>query len=107
IVDSENPGFDTYNFSPDDYYRVINMTGSTVPLLPPGSSFPIPSGQGFFVSYHNDGVSTSSNGGITEGAVSFNNRMRMADNFSNYDFYKNSNVKGKTSSTDNKLWIKL
>lgn len=99
-----NPGFDTYNFSQTDYYDLINLIGGTAPG--PGL-VPIPSGQGFFVSYHDNGESISSNGDITEGEVYFNNIMRIADDVSNSDFYKNSNVKGKTSTIDNKLWIKL
>src|SRR5690606_39232023 len=99
-----NPGFDTYNFSQTDYYDLINLIGGTAPG--PGL-VPIPSGQGFFVSFHNDGVSTSSVGDIAEGEVYFNNNMRIANDVSNSEFYKNSNVKGKTSSTDNKLWVRL
>ena len=107
VASVANPGFDTYNFSQTDYYELINLTGGTFTPPPPGLPYPIASGQGFFVSYHNDGESTSSVGDIAEGAVYFNNDMRIADDFSNSDFYKNSNVKSKTSSADNKLWVKL
>ncbi|WP_339916084.1 T9SS type A sorting domain-containing protein [Yeosuana marina] len=107
VASAGNLGSDTYNFSQTDYYELINITGGTGTPPPMGLPYPIPSGQGFFVSYHNNGESTPPVGGIAEGAIYFNNSMRIADETSNSDFYKNSNGKSKTSSTDNKLWVKL
>ena len=107
-----NPGNEVYNFSQDDYIT-MNLTGVTFTTTPPLSDPAaiidgfIPSGQGFFASYANDGASISTNGVITEGAVHFNNDMRMADDTSNNQFFKNANSKSKTSASTNKLWVNL
>src|SRR5690606_16911827 len=37
---TENPGFETNNFSQDDYYEVINITGGTF-IPPPGLPYGI------------------------------------------------------------------
>ncbi|HEY5686942.1 MAG TPA: hypothetical protein VIS27_01405, partial [Yeosuana sp.] len=111
-----NIGNYQYSFSRDDYAS-MNVTGAVfgVPLekneeTSGGGQVPngyIPSGQGFFVSYHNDGVSTTNDGTIFEGEVYFNNSMRTIDAASNSQFFKNSNTKGKTAASSNKLWINL
>ncbi|MCB0448121.1 MAG: choice-of-anchor D domain-containing protein, partial [Gelidibacter sp.] len=61
----------------------------------------IPSGQGFFVSYSNTGVETSSSGDIKTGQIVFNNNLRVktADND---QFFRTSET-----GIDNRLWVNL
>jgi hypothetical protein len=100
----------TFNFSQDDY-TAINLVGSAGigPPPPPGVvADPIFSGQGFFVSYHNDGVSTSSVGDIDEGEVYFNNDMRVSQGILAFNPFKVSNTKNEiVNSNPNKLWVNL
>ncbi|WP_299884507.1 T9SS type A sorting domain-containing protein [uncultured Lacinutrix sp.] len=111
---SNNNGNSQNNFSQSDY-AMVNGTGGTaggdnngdgiVNALDEPNPY-IPSGQGFFVEYHNMGSSTgsSTNGDgdtITEGIVTFNNSMRSTGN--NNQFFRTSNSTNET----NKLWIYL
>ena len=87
---SSNSGNETSNYTSDDY-AIINAGsgevagGSTV--IP---NRYIPSGQGFFVQ------------GLANGSVTFNNAMRMKDNTSNIQFFRQN-----SNSTANKLWVNL
>lgn len=116
-ADAANPGNEVYNFSQDDY-ATMNITGGvygapleTAEAISANGAGPIPngyipSGQGFFASYA-DGSPSTNIGTIHEGEVRFTNVMRMADGTSNSQFFKNSNIKSKTSSSTNKLWLNL
>lgn len=83
-------GNETLNFSADDYAIVNAGSGE----IAGGSSvIPnryIPSGQGFFVQ------------GMANGNVVFNNAMRMKDDTSNNQFFRQS-----SSSIADKLWLNL
>lgn len=86
---ASNNGNDTYNFSSDDY-AIINAGSGQV--AGGSDEIPIryiPSGQGFFVQ------------GLTNGNAVFSNAMRMADNSSNNQFFRQNNT------VDNKLWLNL
>ncbi len=112
VASVANSGNQTYNFSQDDY-ATMNLAGGVLgaPLAADsGGEIPngyIPSGQGFFVTYSNNGTTTSSSGNITEGNVNFNNAMRMADGTSNSQFFKSGNSKKNSHSNANKLWLNL
>ncbi|MFH6767543.1 hypothetical protein V8G56_02255 [Gaetbulibacter aquiaggeris] len=102
------------SYSRDDYAS-INLVGSVI-VVEPTVSEPnqepeayIPSGQGFFVSYAEgiDVPGTDIGNNITQGEVRFTNTMKMADETSNSQFFKNSNIKGKTAASSNKLWVNL
>ncbi|WP_417290509.1 T9SS type A sorting domain-containing protein [Corallibacter sp.] len=84
---SDNNGNQVLNFNTDDY-AIINAGSGEIaggkPVIPNRT---IPSGQGFFVQ------------GLSSGNVVFNNNMRIADNTSNSQFFRNQN--------DNKLWVNL
>lgn len=85
---SENNGNQTYNFNSDDYAIINSGSGEIAggkPIIP---NRYIPSGQGFFVQ------------GLTSDNVVFNNSMRVGDNTSNNQFFRNQN-------SSNKLWINL
>ncbi|MAB47132.1 MAG: hypothetical protein CMC05_00695 [Flavobacteriaceae bacterium] len=85
-----NNGNETLNFSTDDY-AIINAGSGEVAG---GSSvIPeryIPSGQGFFIQ------------GKADGNAVFNNSMRIKDNISNSQFFRQD-----INTTDNKLWLNL
>lgn len=86
--DLENNGNETYNFNSDDYAIINSGSGEIAggkPIIPKRY---IPSGQGFFVQ------------GLNNDNVVFNNNMRMADNTSNDQFFRNMNP-------SNKLWVNL
>src|SRR5690606_38284571 len=91
---SSNPGNQALNFNQDDY-TVYNVgSGESVASLSGMSATQyIPSGQSFFVS------------GLSNGNVTFTNAMRMADETSNNQFFKNSDSKNNLEK--NKLWINL
>jgi len=106
IASAVNPGFDTYNFSQADYF-IINQTGG-IGLPPPFGLTPIPSGQGFFVSFANGATPTGGTFPVFTKTVNFNNGMRIADEDSNSEFYKGSNTKKVISNENaNKLWVNL
>ncbi|WP_299884513.1 T9SS type A sorting domain-containing protein [uncultured Lacinutrix sp.] len=111
---SNNNGNSFYNFNQSDYAMVNGIGGTAggdnngdgiVDALDEPNPY-IPSGQGFFVEYHNMGSSTgsSTNGDgdtITEGIVTFNNSMRNTGN--NNQFFRTSN----STNEANKLWLYL
>ena len=89
-ISNTNSGNQGQNFSANDY-AIINAGSGEVA----GSSgvIPnryIPSGQGFFVQ------------GKANGNVTFNNAMRMKDNTSNSQFFRQN-----TNTMANKLWLNL
>lgn len=92
---SSNGGNQQYNFSKNDYAILTAGSGGiktdAFGDMPNGY---IPSGQAFFIA------------GIANGNVTFTNAMRVADQTSNSQFFKNTNSK-KTSIARNKLWINL
>lgn len=101
-VSQNNPGGQTYNYSPSDY-AAFNLSGgvSTAPALSggnPGSinnmtpSGFIASGQGFFVE------------GISNGNATFNNSMRVAGN-NNQFFRMQSNA--SEEGEKNRFWLNL
>lgn len=85
-----NNGNETLNFSTDDY-AIINAGSGEVAggsgIIP---NRYIPSGQGFFIQ------------GKANGNVVFNNAMRMKDNTSNSQFFRQNN-----NTIANKLWLNL
>jgi hypothetical protein len=81
-------GNQTNNFTSEDY-AIINGIGETAGGTSTIPNRFIPSGQGFFVQ------------GLANGNVTFTNAMRMADNTSNAQFFRES------TSTDNKVWLNL
>ena len=103
-----NNGNSNLNFASSDY-AMINGTGEASggdTLMP--NRF-IPSGQGFFASYHNSGnvISSSINGDgdlISEGEVIFRNSMRTTGN--NNQFFRTSSS-NSTMTSANKLWLNL
>ena len=112
---STNGNSDT-NFGHSDY-AIINETMETAGGDNDGDGIItaadkpnryIPSGQSFFINYHNSGgvVSTATNSLenndlISEGAVIFRNSMRVIGN--NNQFFKSSNM----PIENNKLWLTL
>lgn len=82
-------GNQTNNFTSEDY-AIINAGSGEVAggtsIIP--NRF-IPSGQGFFVE------------GLADGVATFTNAMRMADNTSNVQFFRESNTNA------NKVWLNL
>ncbi|MGJ8591240.1 MAG: lamin tail domain-containing protein [Aquaticitalea sp.] len=84
-----NNGNEAQNFSDD--YAIINRFSGNVAggsgVTPASGNF-IPSGQSFFVK------------GLSNGAVTFNNDMRMADTSSNNQFFRTGNL-------SDKFWINL
>ncbi|WP_170179847.1 T9SS type A sorting domain-containing protein [Flavivirga rizhaonensis] len=95
---STTSGNENLNFSQNDYAIITAGSGSINNSDNGDGVFPndyIPSGQGFFIA------------GLSNGNVTFNNSMRMADGTSNSQFFKNSNSKKKNNSIDNKLWVNL
>lgn len=97
-------GNSNQNFTTSDY-ATINGSGEIAGgdgVVPNRS---IPSGQGFFLSYNNNGevVSSSTNGDgdtISEGEVIFRNSMRVTGN--NNQFFRSTN-----NIENNKLWLNL
>ena len=103
---SSNNGNERINFSSSDY-AVINGGGETAGgdgLTPERY---IPSGQGFFVHYANNGFVNSSSGNVQQGEVLFNNAMRIANATSNSQFFKNNSGKNQSNEVPNKLWVNL
>ena len=114
-------GNQAYNFSSSDY-AVINLSGETqggddinedgvVDILDKPNRF-IPSGQGFFVSMSNDATATPITvpdyTKVFTSTVTFNNAMRVNGATDNSQFFKNTNTKGKsTTSAANKIWVNL
>ena len=99
-------GNQNLNFSDLDYAIINGVDG-----IAGGDGFIpnrfIPSGQGFFVSYSNDGATVSVNGDIKTGEVIFNNSMRMADGNSNSQFFRTSSGSTNSKKTANKIWVDL
>lgn len=109
-------GNSALNFGNSDY-AIINETGEVaggdnnndgVITAADEPNRYIPSGQGFFVNYHNSGAVSATatnpsenNDLISEGTVTFRNAMRVAGN--NNQFFKSSNMPVE----DNKLWLLL
>ena len=102
-----NNGNSNLNFASSDY-AMVNGAGEVAGgdgLLP--NRF-IPSGQGFFTSYHNTGnvISSVVNGDgdlISTGEVTFRNAMRTTGN--NNQFFRTSSNSGMNAN--NKLWLNL
>ena len=92
-----NAGNENFNFNKNDY--AIYTVGSGSIVAGAGGIIPdqyIPSGQGFFIA------------GIDNNTATFTNAMRMADDTSNNQFFRNSNSKKKTSYPNtNRLWVNL
>lgn len=92
-----NVGNEGLNFNLNDYAIYTVGSGGTAG----GVSGKVPNGfvascQGFFVP------------AITNGAATFTNAMRMADDTSNDQFFKNSRTKkSNTESIKNRLWLNL
>jgi len=87
---ADNAGNQTYNFNTDDYAIITGGSGEIA-----GGSAVIPnryiaSGQGFFVQ------------ALTSDNVTFTNAMRVADQTSNSQFFREN-----TTETSNKLWVDL
>ncbi|MDO6759878.1 hypothetical protein Q4566_06665 [Tamlana sp. 2_MG-2023] len=92
---ASHPGNEQSNFHQNDYATFTIGSGGAA-----GSSGIIPNkyittGQGFFVP------------GLTNGTVTFRNAMRVADEMSNTQFLKHSDVKKESNPLENKLWINL
>ncbi len=101
-----NPGNQINNFSQDDY-ATLNLSGGTAANN--GGAIPnryIPSGQGFFITYAEGASSTGGSAPIFSNTVKFNNGMRRADGTSNMQFFKGSESKSKSDSS-NRLWVDL
>ena len=83
-------GNQVYNFSADDY-AIINAGSGEIAggsgVIP---NRYIPSGQSFFVQ------------GLTNGSATFTNAMRVGDNTSNSQFFRDT-----TQDAPNKLWLNL
>jgi len=101
-------GNQNLNFSDLDYAIINAGTGETAGgdgLIP--TRF-VPSGQGFFVNYSNDGATVAINGDIKTGEVIFNNAMRVKGTTDNSQFFRTPNSKSSKSKGDsNKLWVNL
>ena len=97
-------GNSNQNFTTSDY-ATINGSGEVAGGDGVTPNRYIPSGQGFFLSYNNNGdvVSSSTNGDgdtIVEGDVTFTNSMRVTGN--NNQFFRNTN-----NTINNKVWLNL
>ncbi len=95
IPDDANNGNENMNFTSTDY-AIINRVGETAVDEEPGGDLLtpnrfIPSGQGFFVAYSDDGVSPT-------GDVIFNNAMRVTGN--NDQFFRST-----SNTEENKLSV--
>tara|TARA_R110002049_G_scaffold46424_7_gene134941 strand:+ start:653 stop:3115 length:2463 start_codon:yes stop_codon:yes gene_type:complete len=100
-------GNEANNFSDLDYAIINGLTETAGGDSVTPNRF-IPSGQGFFVSYDDTATPISTSGNISQGQVIFNNSMRMVDETSNSQFFKNSNTKkGNSVNKNNILWIDL
>jgi len=82
-------GNEVFNFNTNDY-AIINGAGEIAGGSGVIPNRNIPSGQGFFVQ------------GIANGNATFTNAMRAAENDSNAQFFKTSNV-----TETNKIWLDL
>lgn len=91
------PGHGTYNFSSNDF--AMYSVGLGAGVAGASGKIPskyVPSGQGFFVA------------GKTSGTATFTNSIRVADNSSNSQFFKNSSSAKKDEEIEqNKIWINL
>lgn len=88
---ADNPGNQRLNFSGADYAIITAGSGTTAGASGFMPSEYIPSGQGFFVKGLNSG-----------GTLTFKNSMRMAEDNSNSDFFRNG-----PANVSNKFWINL
>lgn len=114
---NSNNGNEVYNFNQSDY-AIINgaseLSGGdnngdgVINALDRPKRF-IPSGQGFFVAFDNNALSTTVSPNIKMANVEFNNAMRMKDDTSNTQFFRTSNTDHKSSQDgyENKLWLNL
>ncbi|SDB63659.1 Lamin Tail Domain [Flavobacteriaceae bacterium MAR_2010_188] len=96
-----NNGNELLNFSQDDY-AIINGSGETAGGDGIKPNRFIPSGQGFFVSYSNEGAVLDYNEGIKTGKVVFANSMRTKGIADNNQFFRTRN-----NTEHNKLWLNL
>ena len=106
VPSSSNNGNEQINFSTSDY-AMINGSGGVAGGDGETPDTKIPSCQGFFVHYSNDGFVQSVNGSVKQGEVIFNNAMRVADTNSNSKFFRVSGDKREDKEIPNKLWINL
>ncbi len=105
IASGTNNGNSGQNFNTSDY-ATINGSGEVAGGDGITPNRYIPSGQGFFLSYNNNGdvISSTTNADgdtISEGEVTFTNNMRVTGN--NNQFFRNTN----TSVNNNKIWLNL
>lgn len=95
----DNNGNQNNNFNTSDY-AVINAAGQTAGgdgLMP---NRHIPTGQGFFVSFNDDAIPTTTAGNIAQSNIVFNNTMRLRQN--NTQFFSPVTV-----NNNEKLWLNL
>lgn len=91
---NNNDGNSGLNFNRDDYAMYNVGVGGVLGASPIRPTKFIPSGQSFFIQ------------GLTNGQVTFNNSMRVADKDSNTQFFK-STRKSKRKERENRVWINL
>lgn len=80
-------GNQALNFSDSDY-AIINGSGAVAGGDGITPDMFIPSCQGFFVEYANDGLVNSITGDISQGSVIFTNEMRVKDGSANSKFFR-------------------